>query len=224
MVYGMRASLKKLNFHRLRIGQTEIERVHSFKYLGVIMDATLSFGKHIENIKNIYVFKLFLFAKLQVYLEIEPMLLMYKMYVLPYVDYGDILYDGAHTALLDKLQKLQNRSLRLVLCLENRTPVILIHQIAKISNLSVRRIAHLRNFMYKQQGNNEIVNTRNVNTRAHDAVVFTTLRPKNEKYRNSVLYRGAVAWNNLPVKMKNIPEYQAFKLQQKKWMCSTNYV
>ena len=87
--------------------------------------------------------------------------------------HGDILYDGAHVANLDKLKKMQNRSLRLVLKLNARTPVILVHQIAKISNLSVRRIAHLRNFMYKQQNNKDIINVRNVHTRAHDAVVFT---------------------------------------------------
>ena len=143
------------------------------------------------------------------------MILMYKMYVLPYVDYGDILYDGANVRRLDKIQRLQNRAFRLILRVEDKIPVILLHQRTKLSNLKVRREAH---FMFKQQNNLEIVNVLNVRTRAHDAMVFTTLLPKNEKYRKSVLYRGAITWNSLPMWMKSIGGYQAFKLQQKKWM------
>lgn len=38
---------KKVNFDiNLRIGQTEIERVYNFKYLGLVLDPSLSWGIH----------------------------------------------------------------------------------------------------------------------------------------------------------------------------------
>ena len=40
--------------------------------------------------------------------------------------------------------------------------------------------------MYKQQTNVDIVDKRNVNTRAHDALLFVTNEPNNEKYKQNV--------------------------------------
>ena len=119
---------------------------------------------------------------------------------------------------------LQNRGLRLVLRVEDRVPVIMIHQQAKISKLNARREAHMRQFMFKQQQNMSIVNQRDVRTRAHDAILFTTLIPKNEKYRRSILYRGANTWNKLSVDLRNMKDFEAFKLVQKKWLSTTNYL
>ena len=42
-----------------------------------------------------------------------------------------------------------------------------------------------------------IVNTRNVRTRAQDAILFTAA-----KYNKNVYYKGALSWNNLPVNEK----------------------
>ena len=40
--------------------------------------------------------------------------------------------------------------------------------------------------MYKQQTNVDIVNKRNVKTRAHGALLFVTNKPNNEKYKQNV--------------------------------------
>ena len=47
--------------------------------------------------------------------------------------------------------------------------------------------------MYKQKNNVKIVNTRNVRPRAHDATLFTTVKPNNEKYKRNVFYKGAIS-------------------------------
>ena len=70
--------------------------------------------------------------------------------------------------------------------------------------------------MYKQQGNVNIVNNRNVRTRAHDALVFTTVKPNNEKYNGNVFYKGAISWKCLPVHDKNILTFGKFKITKKK--------
>ena len=224
MIYGMRAQLKKIQYHRLMIGDEIIEKVQSFKYLGMILDPVLSFNKHIDSIRSIYAHKLLLYNKICFYLDTPKMLDLYKSHVLPYVDYGDVLYAGANKGKLDKLQRLQNQALRVALNVNMRFPVILLHQQAKISNLEVRRQAHLRNFMFKQKSNVDLINSRNVRTRAHDAILYKTLIPKNEKYRSSVLYRGAMCWNNLKVEERNIVEFDKFKLHNKKWMSKMNYI
>ena len=101
---------------------------------------------------------------------------------------------------------------------------MILHRECKVAKLHVRRIVHLRMFMFKQKENEQIVNRRNINTRAHDAVLFNTERPQNEKYKRNIYYNGALRWNELIVEDRNIVMYKSFKEKQKKWMLSTNYL
>ena len=80
-----------------------------------------------------------------------------------------------------------------------------------IANLESRRKMHLQLYMFKQKGNLLIVNTRNICTRAHDAIVFTTIRPNSEKYKTNVFYKGAVAWNDLNVATRQSQTYTILK-------------
>ena len=70
---------------------------------------------------------------------------------------------------------------------------------------------HLQLYMYKQKHNVTIVNLRNVNTRSHDALLFTTLKPNSEKYKNNVMYKGALAWNSLSVSIRKSQTYTLLK-------------
>ena len=88
------------------------------------------------------------------------------------------------------------------------------YELCKTSKLELRREVHL--YMFKQCNNIDIVNIRNVNTRAHDALLFTTTKPNNEKYMQNVYYRGAITWNNLTVAERNIIDLKKFKEMQKK--------
>ena len=78
-------------------------------------------------------------------------------------------------------------------------------------------------FMFKQKNNELIVNQRVINTRAHDALLFQTERPQNEKYKRNIYYNGALRWNELRVENRNTLNYISFKSKQKKWMLATNY-
>ena len=69
--------------------------------------------------------------------------------------------------------------------------------------------------MFKQKGNVKIVNSRKVRTRAHDAILYTTIKPNNEKYKRNIFYKGALSWNNLPVVERNMENYISFKHTQK---------
>ena len=75
----------------------------------------------------------------------------------------------------------------------------------------MRRKMHLHLYMFKQNNNNMIVNIRNVYTRAHDAVLFMTVKPNSEKYKRNVFYKGAVAWNCLSVTVRKMQTYLSIK-------------
>ena len=80
-----------------------------------------------------------------------------------------------------------------------------------IGNLEMRRKMHLQLYMFKQKHNVEIVNTRNVYTRAHDAVLYVTHKPNSEKYKKNVFYKGPIAWNSLSVQIRKTQTYTSLK-------------
>ena len=61
----------------------------------------------------------------------------------------------------------------------------------------------MRRKMFKQKHIVEIVSNRNVYTKAHDAILYITCKPKSERYKNNVSYKGAIiAWNSVSVKSR----------------------
>ena len=72
-----------------------------------------------------------------------------------------------------------------------------------VLSVNVERTIHVKLFMYKQK-NMEIVNNRQVNTRAHDAPLFKTIRPNSEKYKINVYYKDVIIWNAMTVHERSI--------------------
>ena len=65
--------------------------------------------------------------------------------------------------------------------------------------------------MYKQKTNVSIVNSRVVNIRLHDALLFINEKPNSEKYKNNVFYKGPLLWNARTVAERNIQSYDSLK-------------
>ena len=168
LAFGLKSKTRKMGNHSLFIGNHKLEHVTSYKYLGMTLDMNLNYNKHI-NYKMIY-----------------------KTMILPIIEYGNVIYDGASQKLLDNLQTIQNRKLCICIQRNRYTSTMLLHQLCNINKLKDRRVMHLFLFMYKQKGNISIVNTRNVRTRAHDAPLFTMKKPNNAEYERNVLYKGAL--------------------------------
>ena len=60
-----------------------------------------------------------------------------------------------------------------------------------------------------------------VNTRLHDGPVFKVKHPNSEPIKRSVMYSGALEWNNLDADIRNIKDNTSFKRIQKSWMLNT---
>ena len=110
--------------------------------------------------------------------------------ILPYFDYGDVVYNSAGQEALAKLQRLQNRCLKICKGFNVRFETKELHTITKMPMLEDRRAAHVivNNFMYSRLGKKELLDEHNIRTRAHDALLFKVAIPKNEAFKRSVQY------------------------------------
>ena len=116
---------------------------------------------------------------------------------------------------IEKLQRLQNRSLRLCYNINVPTDVgtIILHENARIDKLSDRRDLVLMCMMYDlcQQGLYERKVTRV--TCAADGLMFDLMVPQKGIYAKSRYYVGANKWNSLPVNIRNTGNKEQFKQQ-----------
>ena len=165
MIFASRSKVKKCKDVDVRIGNDNLKMVPCFKYLGITLDSTLSFSKHIASVVQRVCHKMTLLAKLKKYLKDETALLIYKTMLLPYFDYADVIFCKANKKDIDKLQRLQNKCLRICLGKERRFDTDRAHKLANTPFLSDRREAHVCNFMYKRKGNPELLNRREIRTR-----------------------------------------------------------
>ena len=79
----------------------------SQKHLGIILDTRLSFEKHLETVLCKINKTIGLIRKLQNLLPRTALITLYKAFVRPHLDYGDIIYDQAHnTSFHQKLESL----------------------------------------------------------------------------------------------------------------------
>ena len=218
MPVGTRFKVKKARLAEVTMKGVKLQLVPTYKYLGFILDTTLSFNSYVNSVIKLVAYKANLLSKIRRYLTESTALKIYKSMIVPYFDYGDVIYNTANSEGLDKLQRLQNRCLKICKEFNMRFDTDNLHAITGMPKLADRRICHINNFMYGRLTNDQLVDKRNINTRAHDAPLFKVKVPKIETYKRSVEYAGAVRWNLLPTEIRNIDNSISFKLKQKKIM------
>ena len=81
-----------------------------------------------------------------------------------------------------------------------------------------QRKAHLRNFMFKQRDNLDLLDNRDLQTRQHTGIIFKVQLQRLEICKNNVFDQGAIEWNALQLDIRAINSLESFKRVQKRWM------
>ena len=127
-----------------------------------------------------------------------------------------MVYGNAGQEGLEKLQRLQNKCLKICKRCDRRADTEALHSVTKVPKLKSRRIAHVNNFMYSRLSKFELVDKRDIRTRAHAAPLFKVKTPNLTTFMRSVGYAGATQWNSLPQGARNLGHLASFKARQKK--------
>ena len=94
----------------IEITNTRLERVNKFKYLGVLLDDTLSWKDHIEYIGNKISSRLGVLRRARKVLPKPTCLMLYNTIVLPLFDYCSPVWDSCGAGSKDYLDKLNRRA------------------------------------------------------------------------------------------------------------------
>ena len=112
-------NVRDLDVH---IESCKLNRVTHLKYLGVIIDESLTWNKQIEKLSKDIVSRIYLLKRIRPYITQQAALVYYKSIIQGKFDYCDVVWENCGKTYIERLQKLQNRALRTVLNVNWRYP------------------------------------------------------------------------------------------------------
>ena len=159
--------------------------------------------------------RLFNFGKVRQFINRRAAITIYKSTILPILEYADYLVENSRASFGLKLQRLQNRGLRIVEyshSLVNSFSVEDLHIRNNIIYPNVRRKHNLLLMHMLARDSTFLDNQpRTRQLRGNDKIKFSIIRPKTERYVKSPLLRGVKVWGALHASIQKLPTRIMFK-------------
>ena len=192
-----------------------LKRVPDAKFLGLILDENITWKSHIRNICKTCSRNIGVLNKLKHILPKPSLYQLYCTLILPYLNYGIILWGDANKEHITRLFKLQKRAIRIInnssyLC--HTKPLF-----EKCNTLNVFELyqKELCIFMYKYNKGLLPKSFDNVFKDMKGIHKYDTRHKDNYCYEihklNNVLSSGPKAWNGLPSDIKSAIHFHGFK-------------
>lgn len=127
----------------------KIELVHTYKYLGILIDDSLTFKPHVENLVKNLKLKLRFYFQNKLCFSFNTKKRLVAATFLPVLDYGDILYMNASAQCLRMVDSVYHASLRFITNRKFQTHHCELYSQVGWPALVSRRNSHLYSFIYK---------------------------------------------------------------------------
>lgn len=204
----------------------DIIRTPTTKYLGVIIDEELSWKHHIDELSKQLVKYTGIFYKTRSKFPITSKFQLYYAFVYSRISYCIEVYGAAKPSVLQPLQVMQNRILKILTCTPMRFPTDTLYSQWGTLKLNEIHLFKMYIILFKYtHGNlptffNKILNpnakTVQANTRQNH--LFTATRP-NTRHGHLVLNNYCIKiWNQLPNTIKTSTSLSTFKTILKQFL------
>ena len=88
--------INKIDYPPLYFNQNLVKSSSTHKHLGMVLDTRLEFNLHLKNVLNKVNKTIGLLCKLLNTLPRISLIIIFKSFIRPLLDYGDIIYDRAY--------------------------------------------------------------------------------------------------------------------------------
>lgn len=205
---------------QFKINDEVIEKVKSIKYLGFIIDKELKFKEHIEYICKKIGKKIGFFKRIRNKISVTTAINICNTMIKPHFEYcSTILYICCTNAQMERLQKLQNKVMRVILKCSRYTSIQIMLGTLKWLNIRQRLEMNTLSFIQKMKmgyspdylrehlqyiGDVQPYDLRNAQN-------FRIQRVTTTSRQNTLFYKGLQLYNMLPNELKNERNYNNFK-------------
>ena len=149
----------------LDISGEKVEQSQSIKILGVTLDENLNFKDHLRSVCKKVAGMIGVLRRLKNLIPVNAKLLLYKSAIMPHLTYCHLVWHFCTASDNRKLERLQERALRLVYNTTAESYDALLKR-AKLTTLQNRRLQDILILMFKVKNKlttNEIANIFNIN-------------------------------------------------------------
>jgi Reverse transcriptase (RNA-dependent DNA polymerase) len=221
---------KRVTYERaLSFGHKPISQVQETKYLGIIIDSSLSFVPHIDNLKKKIIPYVVVLHRIKGFVPISARLSIYYAYIHSQLCYMNAIWSSAAKDKILELCRLQNKAIRSVFFEEYRNPQVHTHNLYTTHDL------------LKLDGQNEYELVLLVYKIKHNLIKHSFTFPTNRQFhryetrrkndfylhkinnnygRKSIMYLGLKSFNRIPGDLKAINNLDLFKQKLKKYFLS----
>ena len=217
---------KRMNFHvTIKLFDDEnssilLERKDYVKYLGVLIDSTLSWRQHVLFISSKMSKSPGIISRLRHFVPTDTLLSIYQSLIQPYITYGIAVWGQAAPTNLDKLLILQKRALRLIHFAPYRSHAIPLFNHYNILPLNFHYCKSVCNIMHDVSNNSLPANIFNLflyptqvhsyNTRFSATGSFNIKYSRTNQLKNSFSVVGPQSIRILPKHKFKVSLHQLF--------------
>ena len=226
MVISSRHTLQSLNYYtmNIHIDGVPINRSNQSKSPGLTIGENLSMKARIHEFSKQVSSGIGALKWVRQFVSMHTAIKIYNGLIEPHVDYCSAVWDGLTQQLGEKLQKLQNRAIRVITKSSYDTSSRFLLNSLGWDNLSVRRAKQKANLMYKCINNLapaylcNLFAPRTPNYYFRNAKKKLMLpKPRTDYLKRSFSYSGALLWNNLPEEIRTSNSLGLFKRSSHRW-------
>lgn len=203
---------------------TKIKKVHSTKYLGVILDENLKWRGHINTTSSRLRKTLYKFHELRLIVPSRVLRQVYFGIVYSIAQYGVAVWGGAYPSYISTINKTLNCIIKVALLRPRRYPTNLIYSEFEVPTFAEMYYHNI--LMYGRHiSNDTIADIHSINTRQRTANLYYEDRANYELFRKAPHFIAIRLFNALPndiklLKNKKIP----FKGKIKAWLKNANAI
>lgn len=207
----------KLGFLHIRHNGVIIDRVESFKYLGIWIDSRLKFNVHLNACIRNASHKIYLLQRIRNSVDKRTANIIYKSMILSLIEYGNCFLLGCTAAERTKLQRIQNKGLKIVFERARLYNTRLLHKEANLASWEVRALVAASRLMFKYKFLPSNIELNRPGTGSQTGPIFKIDRPNARSIIISLSYRLRDIWNKLPPSLRNIDDQEHFNMAVKRF-------
>lgn len=201
------------------IDNYKLEVVNELKYLGFIIDNKLKFKNHEDYMCKKIGKKLNYFYRIRNKLSTSAAINVYNTMVKPHFEYCSTLMAFSNNDTLERLQKLQNRGMRIILKCGRYTQINRMLASLKWLNIKQRFKLNVLVFVFKMKNkllpnylSSSLIYVQDVqHYHLRNIFNFRLNFFRSEAPKKTVLYKGLEMYNELPNEIKTISSISKFK-------------
>ena len=221
MLVTSRQKLRTMaTYPKININGQPVTEVEVSESLGLHIDNTLSWNNQIDHITKKVSAAIGAIKRIRPFVTQTTLLSMYHSWIQPHFDYCSEVWGNIGVVLTHKLQKLQNRAVRIITSSTYDTSSRLLRNSLSLDDLSTRRAKLKATQMYRIV-NNAAPDYLTAKFKTLQEVVKYNLREASSKLivpkaridygKKSISYSGAVLWNSLPNDIRSCNSLTTFK-------------